>query len=662
MDVLGQRVVIDGFSELGQGHNDLWCSPTSQGQFRVKDSEMSNSTGDAVYISQGCSDVRLIGDIVTGAGLGIAIPNVVNPQSSTARGIYFGAVEGTISGGVIEESEGIGLDLQGAARVSVDAMHIQGNGRGTAGGAGIVVDGSKTISVCGNHLEGNGGFEIASAQILFLNTSDNVNFCGNVYAAETIYNAALGPLYVYDAGTGAVVTNTHFFDIPGLQAANSIYSSGGALLLAPLQVPHVPLNAIGGLTLANDTTAAATQIDYASGEASDSTGTATIALSPSSPCSVNLANPNGANALDTGTVASNTTYFYFVIASSGGGNPSCMASASTAPSFKNAGSAYKTVVNGQTYAATPFPYIYNLASVAGLAPGQTVENNTPYITSPTTIISVGTLTSEAVATLSTSGCPLACVTTVALSTTSNMAPGMTVSDFFQSAGCTAIMQNSLANPPTGYKSYTVSYTSFTGTSFQLTPALTANSSSPPADCIVVSSGNTVQIAPAAASGTTTTGQNFKFETGLYRMVGPLYTTSNTIPTLVQFAQDGDTFYLTTPANDIKTGTVAKCAASFGTSLTTCPLSVPTGVQVQAFGRIVGGTSSQILLSSPDQTAIAAPTLFPGPPGFTTNSSATATSFPFRLTTNTFGLVQVQASANGTTVYEDTDGWVWHRGQ
>jgi len=41
----------------------------------------------------------------------------------------------------------------------------------------------------------SGGFETNSAQIYFTGTSDNINFCGNVYEPETIYNAALGRRY-----------------------------------------------------------------------------------------------------------------------------------------------------------------------------------------------------------------------------------------------------------------------------------------------------------------------------------------------------------------------------------------------------------------------------------------------------------------------------------
>jgi len=222
VDVLGSHVTIDGFSQMGKGNPyDLKCliaGGNSVIGLQVKNVELDSAASDDVYIDGSCHDVRLIGDIFSGAG---------------DSDIYFNGGEGTIADGVIEESAGIGLYLNGADRVSVSGMHIQGNGRGdatvtTTGKAGVQIRNSNTVSICGNHLEGNGGFETNSAQVYFTGTSDNINFCGNVYEPETISNVAWGPLYVYDADSGAVLTNAHFFDSPAPQA-DGVYSSAAAV-------------------------------------------------------------------------------------------------------------------------------------------------------------------------------------------------------------------------------------------------------------------------------------------------------------------------------------------------------------------------------------------------------------------------------------------------
>ena len=188
------------------------------------------------------------------------------------------------------------------------------------------------------------------------------------------------------------------------------------------------------------------------------------------------------------------------------------------------------------------------------------------------------------------------------------------------------------------------------------------------DCITISGGNTITLSQDA-SGPQQNGSVTVYN-GLYRMIGALYTVGS--GDVVAFAQDGDTFYLATPVVDIRTGASSLCASSITSSAVSCALAVPCGrtlatcaspgFKVEAFGRVVGGTSGEILLSSLDQTNSLPPGLFSaGPPGFSTNNSATATGFPFRLYTNGNGQVRVQGSVGSSnTVYEDTDGWVLHR--
>ncbi|HEY3777675.1 MAG TPA: hypothetical protein VGL35_06430, partial [Rhizomicrobium sp.] len=117
VEVLGARLTIDGFSLLDLGHYNLFCGVAKglgADGVSVKDSSFQDSLLDNIYIPGPCSNVRLIGNIVAGAG---------------RDGILFGATEGSIEGGVIEESNNAGLHLVGASRMSVTGMHIQGNGK-----------------------------------------------------------------------------------------------------------------------------------------------------------------------------------------------------------------------------------------------------------------------------------------------------------------------------------------------------------------------------------------------------------------------------------------------------------------------------------------------------------------------------------------------------
>ena len=177
---------------------------------------------------------------------------------------------------------------------------------------------------------------------------------------------------------------------------------------------------------------------------------------------------------------------------------------------------------------------------------------------------------------------------------------------------------------------------------------------------------------ASTSQTPNFAANTHYGYPVYRLVGALYTTNTTPTSLITFYQDNDTFYLGSSVMDIKTGiTGPLCTTGVGTSPTSCALSVPcgriaptcsTGFKVNAFGRVVGGSSGEFLISSLDQSA-QSPTVFAaGPPGYSTTSSGATSAHPFKLYTDGSGNVRVQASTTGNTVYEVTDGWVWPRQQ
>jgi hypothetical protein len=169
VDILANRVAIDGFSALSNGGNNLVCLNTvaAGNGLQVKNTEISRAMNNDLSARSGCPNARFIGNIVTGAGQGAGkgstpggIAQICGPGSPTCTGtgFYWGGADLTLADGVIEESQGIGLDLDGAQKVGVSAMHIQGNGLGQNGGAGIAIEGnSSVISICGNHMEGNGG-------------------------------------------------------------------------------------------------------------------------------------------------------------------------------------------------------------------------------------------------------------------------------------------------------------------------------------------------------------------------------------------------------------------------------------------------------------------------------------------------------------------------
>ncbi|HEX4080943.1 MAG TPA: hypothetical protein VHX61_18930, partial [Rhizomicrobium sp.] len=645
VDILANRVAIDGFSALSNGGNNLVCINTvaAGAGLQVKNTEISGAMNDDIHAESGCPNARFIGNIVTHAGSG-SQGQTCGPGSPTCTGtgFYWSGDEMTLADGVIEESQGIGLFLNGAQKVSVSAMHIQGNGLGQNGGAGIAIEGnSSVISICGNHMEGNGGDIANSAQIYFSGTLDSINFCGNTYLPQQLADVAFRPLYVYDAASGTTLTNFHLYDAPAPQASGQVYSPNATLILPQLQVPHAPLGQISGVVLSNDTTTA-TQVDITPGEASDSTNSVTIEL-PNG-CTDNLDNPAnpGPGGLETGTTAAaSTPYFYFAIASALGGNPNCIASTSTVPNLKHAG--YPLTPTGETQDGVA--YLYNLSSAAGLAPGQNIADN-GYMSNGTTIstlpTAVGTLTNQEPANLvvEESGTSV----TLLSGTTATIGTGMAVSDVFQFSGCTGTAQSKLA---VNNGDWTVASVT-SSTQFLIVPPPGVPAVSATNDCITVSGGNAVALS-TAATGTTTSGPaSFTIFGGLYRLIGALYTDSSA--NVVPFTQDGDTFYLDAPVADLDGVAVTSSAKNYTLN------SVPDGIPVEAFGRCVAGEMVHIFNPS---LAPGKPNSFPNAPGYDTDSLAPQTSFPYRSYTNSSGQIAAQAYTSGTMDCM-TDGWMLHR--
>lgn len=127
---------------------------------------------------------------------------------------------------------------------------------------------------------------------------------------------------------------------------------------------------------------------------------------------------------------------------------------------------------------------------------------------------------------------------------------------------------------------------------------------------------------------------------------------------VAFTQLGDEFLWKTPVED------KNAVASGVTTAQSITLTVPTGIQVNALFTVINeasaGTSSQLYISSLDQTDVAASVgsafssfALLGPTFETTNHS---------IRTNTSAQVRFRFSLTDATYYVNTRGWIDRRGR
>lgn len=630
--VQGTHNSIDGRALIENGNHNVNCGTVAVDGLQLKDSEFVKSSSDNVYMPNNCSNVRLTGDLI---------------QSSGGNGVTFGGDDLTISGGVIEESQGNGLDLEMAQFVTAGDVYLDQNGKGASGGAAIRIANSNTVSVCGNHIHRSGNDNAGSAHIFFSGTSDNIDFCGDVYVTGQPSNdLTVRPYYVYDADPATVLTNSHFYENPARQIAAVWSPNAVALGLPNLQAPRIVHNNFGGLQLKNDSVTA-NQVDVLAGAAADSTNSAVIQTNG---CNVNTGN-NGPGGLDESSLKKNETYFFFVISDAGGSSPSCLGSVHLVPNFKIAnfsGTPYLLSTTGWTQSGST--EVYNVSTSLGVVPGIAVDSSDSPDPIPTGTTVSALETSNATATGSWSCSPSCSNTITVVSSSGTIRNGMLIVD--TTGGC--IPNNALVQ-------------SYTPPTITLSANTTCSSQTPTSN-LALSSGQQVSLSLA----TTQTGlAHLKFSTGLYRMVGALYTDAT--PNIVAFTQVGDTFYLGSYVNDIKTsGPGFLCASSIGVTPQPCALSVPCGrtaatcdppgLPVEALGRMVGGTTGgDVLIFSPDQHPTL-PGAFPGPPGYSITSTLAQTAFPFRVFTDGNGSIMVQAASAGNPVYEVTEGWVFHRAE
>jgi len=517
-----------------------------------------------------------------------------------------------------------------------------------------VIDDSNTITLAGNHFGGNGGDTAQSSQVYFAHThgttTDNVTLSADVYKVQTVaIGADVTPSYVYDADANASLTNVHLYET-ATRPAVSVFSSNAQPILVSQLVPQLTQNLISGLSLFNDSSS--DTVDIAPGSAADSTNSIIMQI-PAGGCKVDL-NNSGAMGLDLGGgIQYPKTYFIYVIAAVGGSptttapTPSCIASESpllpqfTASGFTSPSSGYVLNATGGFFSTGAT--VFNVSNLAGATIGDVITS--PNLPTPPPYVTIQSFSSNNQVTptgdLSTTTSP---DTINNVSSLTGVRLGKAIQD----------VTNKKCIPNN-------TYVTNTGT----TPPLNITMSQS-AEC--TSTGDTLSISGAeqivmSANATTTDVSllNLKISTGYYRLIGAVYTISVLgVPNVVPFQQDGDTFYLKSPTTDIGGGTgtgSAQCKNGMITSVQICPLSVPIGIPVEAFGRVV--SSGQSFLSSTDapQTASAFAT---APPGYTTTHSTTANNaYPFHLFTSTAGKVNAEGGSSNQ-MYEVTDGWIWHR--
>jgi len=630
VDVIGTHVAIDGHTRISGGYHGVHCADYQVDGLEIRDSTVFKAYDNGVHLTGHCDDVRVVGDTIDRSG-----------QDTLGAGLYFSGSDLSLESGVVEESAGPNILISGARLVTVNGMVVDGSGLNGTGmgiqfGSGIVVDTSTHVSICGNRFERSGVDLSSSSHVLFSGVSDNITLCGNTYNVGSFgSDANVYPSYDFDVlstPSTPTLTNLHIYDTAE-QPAVSVFNPALALaLLQPLQIPQFTNNQLSGLTLSNSGTQA---INIAPGEATDSTNSTVISLPTG--CSVNLASvTNGAKALDTGSIASNTTYYIYIIAApaaSGGGSiatPSCMASTSLVPSFfasSFASSGYLVTATGGTVSASNT--VYNANPLAGVSVGNAIESHDTALPSLTTITG---FSANFVPSSQPMGSWASGSTTITIpSGITNLQPGMSVV-----GGCL---------PGYAYVS------SYSGTNL----VISSNTAGCAGSGVQLSiSGARQLVLNNNASITEAVSNNLSIGIGYYRMIGAIYTTSAMTPTIVPFVQDNDTFYLATPVTDINAAAVSSTASSFA-------LSVPHGIQVQAMGRCTGATGHILLFTQ--GTTPATPGPFPTAPGYSVrNSAASDAAFPFNLYTAA-GTATIEAVSDvNSTLDCVTDGWVWHRAQ
>jgi hypothetical protein len=639
--------------------------PTAGVNSEIYDSTILNSVGNG--IDGHCPNVKIQRNVISGV---------------QGDGIHLANAQSIVEGNVIEQNVGNGLSCVNGNQIGIEDNWFDNNGKSTTMpyGQNLLINGCQAVSVAGNQFHrSNPGGEIGplpapsdTAHVLFEGLNDSIAMAGNsYYVGSDTANVAIRPDYDVEFATPAapgspptVVTNFSFADAPTPQN-KGVFGPNALAALGPLPTA-APENFLTGYVASNSGSSATLSIG--GGSAMDSSNSMLINL-PSG-CSVNLGT-NGAGGLDSGSVAPSTQYNFFAFGQgSYGSSPACIATLGTnpvtAPSFVKAFPP-PNVCNGTppayavalTANVTPNSNVLvsaaslngssGLNPLAGLAVGDAVADcvNNSYITTGSTISS---LSSIYVSFMGTTTAHSPCVTS--LSSIANLYVGEKIGN---TAGGHAV----------GKETTIIAINSGTVCSGSTPPYLQMSQSAanPVTGATLAASTNATIIlnnntSATACSPNPACQERIYIYNDRYRMLAALYTNSSS--GVEAFAQDGDTFYLAKPANDIN--------ASIGSSVPIAVAlnSVPVGISVEAFGRCVGGGSTathHIILYSPT-LAPGTPTTFPTVPGFDVASLTANVAFPFRAYTNTSQTLDAfaDAGAGSTTLQCMTDGWVWNRGK
>ena len=296
---------------------------------------------------------------------------------------------------------------------------------------------------------------------------------------------------------------------------------------------------INGFTLANSGAASVTMF---AGTAADSSNS--VLIQNTGPCNVNLSTGNGEGHLDTGMIATDTTYFFFAIAQAGGGAPQCIASQSPTPTLLNTtAGVYDTTPTVSALSGDNF--LYNVSTVAGIRPGDQLDPMSGFVASGAQVYRIGTITIPTMGgTYCFSGCDYSKIVIPNSTDYNNLRDGMSISDgpVSYSPNCTGVAQGQIQNNTTITK-----IPGFYANTIQLSVAATGQVTN---DCLTVSGGNVIYLNSGYTATASGSGAQ-RVLTGVSRMVAALYTYTNLSATnIIPFTQDGDTFYLQTPAEDI----------------------------------------------------------------------------------------------------------------
>lgn len=679
VNALAENDSVINHSQLSGGYNGLDCTSTNwNNNVTVLDSSILGQANNGVNAPYPCPNLRIERSVIS------------NPGNDA---IAFSGVQALIENNVIEQSLGDGVACcppsspcsGGGQQLVVNGNYFDNNGKGI----GPLTNPSDTptynfhsygcnvISITGNQFHRSGAategatgnnVPIYTAQVWFDNQNDTVSMAGNVnLAGNDPSQPTMRPDFDIELGKGATVTNFSYADSATPQNLG-VFGPTASLSVASVYQP-VQENYITGFGTQSPPNASV--LDIFTGSAADSSNAQLITLPTSSqpyPCTVDLTQ-SGYGGLDVGgsKLATNTQYNFFEFSQGGYSSKSyCIASTGVVPNFPatnqtgfNIAPSAKLygylTANGNVITNIAQTQCSNCPSSAnnnpfgGIAVGDTITDTLGYIPwsltgTPTTITSLASLT-----TVSVSGVYKGQNNFAGNNFT--IANGIYAGEMIGNDGCNGCLS------PNGTATYITAVDPAGACDGGAAPCITLSQTSNltvgTSYSFQASGGYTITMSAAATASALPSADTLLVWNDRYRLVASLFTTEpGSQIILAPFAQNGNTFYLSTPVPF--TATVPQG----GISVT---LPVPKNISVEAFGRCVA--SAKVYLFNSQQTSLPA-TAFPLVPGYDTQTTTSPdTAFPFRIYTSATGqiLAQPQTGAGSATLECMLDGWNLPRG-